>query len=99
MLFEEVVETSAAVADTSARSAKVERLAECLRRCEPAEVGIAVAFLSGELRQRQIGVGYASLRDQPEPAVTASLTLTELDETFAPVGSLARAGSQPEPPP
>lgn len=96
MLLAEVSETSAAVAETSARGAKVERLADCLRRCEPAEVGIAVAFLSGELRQRQIGVGYATLRDQPEPAETASLTLTEVDETFARAGSLAGAGSQRE---
>ena len=96
MLLAEVAETSAVVAETSARGAKVERLADCLRQCDPAEVGIAVAFLSGELRQRQIGVGYASLRDQPEPADTASLTLTELDETFARVGSLAGAGSQAE---
>jgi DNA ligase 1 len=96
VLLAEIAQTSAAVADTSARGAKVERLAERLRRCAPAEVGIAVAFLSGELRQRQIGVGYASLREQQPPADAASLTLTEVDATFATIRGLAGAGSQGE---
>ena len=68
MLLDEVAETSAAVAASSARLAKVERLAACLRRLEPEEVHPAVAFLAGELRQRQIGVGWATLRDAPDPA-------------------------------
>ena len=38
---------------------------------EPGEVAIGVAYLSGELRQRQIGVGYRSLRDLPAPAAQA----------------------------
>jgi DNA ligase-1 len=96
VLLADIAETSAAVAATSARGAKVERLAECLRRCDPAEVAIAVAFLSGELRQRQIGVGYASLREQQSPVETASLTLTAVDETFATMGGLSGPGSQAE---
>jgi DNA ligase-1 len=96
VLLAEIADTSTAVAGTSARGAKVERLAECLRRCDPAEVPIAVAFLSGELRQRQIGVGYASLREQQPPAETASLTLTAVDATFATIGALAGPGSQGE---
>src|SRR6266508_5512665 len=50
VLLEEIAETSAAVAASSARLAKVERLAACLRRLDPDEVHPAVAFLSGELR-------------------------------------------------
>ena len=67
MLLTEIAATSKAVASTPARLAKVASLAECLRRLDPDEVGIAVAFLSGELRQRQIGVGWAALRDPPPP--------------------------------
>jgi DNA ligase-1 len=75
VLLQEVVETSDAVAATPARLAKVERLAACLRRLAPPEVWIAVAFLSGELRQRQIGVGFAALRDpvSSSEAVAAAL--------------------------
>jgi DNA ligase-1 len=68
VLLDEVAGTSAAVAASSARLAKVERLAACLERLEPGEVRPAVAFLSGELRQRQIGVGWAALREAPAPA-------------------------------
>jgi DNA ligase-1 len=63
VLLDELVRTSAEVAATSSRRAKIDAIANLLRRAEPAEVPVAVAFLSGELRQRQIGVGYAALRD------------------------------------
>ncbi len=96
MLLDEVAETSAAVAASSARLAKVERLAACLRRLEPDEVHPAVAFLSGELRQRQIGVGWAALRDAPDPAPEPSLTVAEVDAAFERIGRLAGPGSQAE---
>jgi len=63
VLLDDLVQTSVAVAATSSRRAKIEAIANLLRRAEPAEVPAAVAFLSGELRQRQIGIGYAALRD------------------------------------
>jgi ATP-dependent DNA ligase I len=96
VLLDEVAETSAAVAASSARLAKVERLAACLRRLEPGEVHPAVAFLSGELRQRQIGVGWAALRDAPDPAAAPSLTVAEVDAAFERIGRLAGPGSQAE---
>lgn len=96
MLLDEIATTSESVASTASRLAKVERLADCLRRLEPPEVPIAVAFLSGELRQRQIGVGYAALRDQPEPAASPSLTLREVDAAFELMGRQLGPGSQRE---
>ncbi len=54
---------SAAVAATSARTAKIEQIAALLGRVPPGEVTVAVAFLSGELLQGQIGVGYAAVGD------------------------------------
>jgi DNA ligase-1 len=96
VLLDEVARTSAAVANSSARLAKVERLAACLRRLGPAEVHPAVAFLSGELRQRQIGVGWAALRDAPDPAATPTLTVAEVDAAFERIGRQAGPGSQAE---
>ena len=61
MLLTELVETSAAVARAPGRRVKIAEIASLLRRVPPDEVAVAVAFLSGELRQRQIGVGYAAL--------------------------------------
>ncbi|HEV8424796.1 MAG TPA: ATP-dependent DNA ligase [Actinomycetes bacterium] len=96
MLLDEVAETSSAVAASSARLAKVERLAACLRRLDPGEVHPGVAFLSGELRQRQIGVGWAALRQAPQPAAAPSLTVAEVDAGFERIGRLAGPGSQGE---
>jgi DNA ligase-1 len=96
VLLSEIVETSAAVSDTASRSAKIERVAACLRRLTPDEAAIGVAFLSSQLRQRQIGVGYASIRDLPEAAPTTSLTLIEVDTALETIGRLAGRDSQAE---
>jgi DNA ligase 1 len=61
VLLSEVVEVSAGVAATSARNAKIAQIAALLARVEPGQVAVAVAFLSGELLQGQIGVGYATI--------------------------------------
>ncbi len=57
MLLAEVAEVSRAVTATSARLAKISTIADALRSAKPDEVAIVVAWLSGELPQRQIGVG------------------------------------------
>ena len=49
--------------EASGRLAKIGHLADLLRRAGPDEIGIAVSYLSGEVRQGRIGVGYAALRD------------------------------------
>ena len=94
MLLAELTATSEAVRATPARNEKIGRLAETLRRTEPGEVAIAVAYLSGELRQRQIGVGYRSLRDLPAAASEATLALREVDAACEAIGAMAGPGSQ-----
>jgi ATP-dependent DNA ligase I len=96
VLLAELTEVSRAVAATRARLVKIETLAGALRSAETSEVPIAVAYLSGELPQRQIGVGWAALRDAPPPAAEPSLTLTDLDEAFSRIGALAGKGSTGE---
>ena len=93
VLLADVAQTSQAVAQTSARRAKTELLAECLRRATGAEVPVTVAYLSGELPQRQIGVGYASLRDLPPPAATPTLTVAAVDAACTEIGAVAGKGS------
>jgi len=94
VLLVDLAETSATVAATPARSRKVATLAEVLRRARPDEAAVAVAYLSGELRQRRTGLGHAALRDAPGPASQASLTVTEVDAAFAALAGLSGAGSQ-----
>jgi DNA ligase-1 len=94
MLLAELVAVSAAVGATRSRTAKVQAVAGALRGVDPGVAPAVVAFLSGELRQRQIGVGWAALRDAPAPADTATLTVAEVDDAFARIGALGGAGSQ-----
>ena len=68
MRFLDLAATSAAVARPPVRNAKIDLLAEALRPLAPAEVAPGAAYLAGELRQRQTGVGWATLRDLPPPA-------------------------------
>jgi ATP-dependent DNA ligase I len=94
MLLADLVAVSEAVSATSARGGKVEALAAALRLASPEEAAIAVAFLSGELRQRQIGVGWAAVRELPPPAQAPSLSVGEVDAAFAAIGVLGGPGSQ-----
>jgi DNA ligase-1 len=98
MLLQELVETSARVAEVSGRLAKIGHLAEALRRAGPAEIEIAVAYLSGELRQGRIGVGYAALREAAGAAAAATpvLTLSDVDETLARIMAARGSGSAGE---
>ena len=84
------------VGATAARGEKVGRLAAVLRRLEPGEAAIGVAYLSSQLRQRQIGVGYASIRDLPQPAEEATLSLVTVDAALETIGQLAGRDSQAE---
>ena len=93
MLLAEIAEVSQAVATTSARLAKIDLLAGALREAGPLEVPIAVAYLSGELPQRQIGVGWAALRDGFPAAASPSLGLAEVDAAFSAIGAVAGKGS------
>ncbi|HEY3210944.1 MAG TPA: ATP-dependent DNA ligase [Actinomycetota bacterium] len=95
MLLEEISRTSAAVAETSARLAKIELLADCLRRSRPDETPIAVAYLSGELPQGTIGIGWASLRDLPPPAPhPPTLEVVEVEASLRRIGATTGHGSQ-----
>ncbi|HEY8480409.1 MAG TPA: ATP-dependent DNA ligase [Spirillospora sp.] len=93
MLLADIARTSLAVAGTSSRKTKVTVLAECLRTADPGEAPTVVAYLSGELPQRQIGVGYAALRDLPPPASEPSLTVPDVDAAFTEIGAVSGPGS------
>lgn len=88
--------TSAEVGLTSSRLTKVARIADLLRRAapDPQLVATIVSWLSGELRQRQIGVGWASLRSLPAPAAEPMLTVAGVDDMFSAIGAVSGQGSQ-----
>jgi DNA ligase-1 len=94
VLFVELAATSVAVAATSGRRAKVELLATALRGLDPGEIAAGAAYLAGELRQRQTGVGWATLRDMPPPAPVATLSVAAVDTAIAEFAAVSGAGSQ-----
>ncbi|WP_018349454.1 ATP-dependent DNA ligase [Longispora albida] len=94
MLFAELAACSAAVAATSARKEKIRLLAACLGQLGPEEIRAGTAFLAGELRQRQIGVGWASLRELPSASDHAVLSVAAVDGAFERIGGMTGPGSQ-----
>ncbi len=110
MLLDSVVAASADVAAVSGRLAKTDKIASVLREVPAEEIAVAVAFLSGDLTQRQIGVGYAALSDLLGPydaeaggrtagirqAATPALTLTQADAALGEIGARSGPGSQTE---
>jgi DNA ligase-1 len=98
VLLVDVATTSAEVGAVSARSGKIGRLAELLTasaaEASPELVAIVVAWLSGELPQRQIGVGWAALRSIPAAAAEPSLTVSGVHAAFTEIGLVSGKGSQ-----
>ncbi len=94
----DVADASAEVGATSARLAKIARIADLLDRTgtegDAKLVAVVVSWLSGELPQRQIGVGWATLRSLPSPADATSLTVLQVDAAFSEIGQVAGKGSQ-----
>jgi DNA ligase-1 len=94
VLFADLASASLAVGETRSRTRKAQLLADALRRLPPGEIEAGVAYLSGELRQRRTGVGWAALRDLPPPAAEPALRVGEVDAALGRIAALSGAGSQ-----
>ncbi|MUL80735.1 ATP-dependent DNA ligase [Mycobacterium sp. CBMA247] len=97
-MLAEVAAASADIAGASARLAKIDRIATLLSAAaaegDAHAVAVTVSWLSGELPQRQIGVGWATLRSLPTPSERPILTVTDADERFTQIGAVSGKGSQ-----
>ena len=94
MLFAELAVATEDVRGVSGRLAKVERLAAALGALDPEERVAGASYLAGSPRQRVLGVGWASLRDDPPPpAAVATLSVAEVDAALAAVAAMSGAGS------
>jgi len=93
VLLNDVVATSAVVSATRSRLAKVEALADLLRRAGDG-VRAVVAFLAGTPLQGRIGAGWRTLVNlATTPAKTPTLTVQQVDATFDEVASTSGKGS------
>jgi DNA ligase 1 len=93
-LLAEVVRASAAVAATSSRLAKIRIIADCLRALAPDEIEIALPWLSGDIRQGKLTLGYATLQGvMGHAAASASLTVADADAAFQNLKTVKGKGS------
>jgi DNA ligase-1 len=90
-----LVETSVRVGATSGRLAKIRELASFLRALAPEEIETGAHYLSGEIQQGRIGIGYATLRAAAanSPADVGSLCLVEVDRFLTDLAAIRGAGS------
>ncbi len=97
MLLSALVSTSNQVAATSGRLAKIQLLADLLKQAGPDEIELAIAYLSGTVRQSKIGVGWATLQKaKTQVGTSARLQLRDVDETLEKISTTAGKGSAAE---
>jgi DNA ligase-1 len=97
VLISALVSTSNQVAATSGRLAKIQLLADLLKQAGPDEIELAIAYLSGTVRQSKIGVGWATLQKaQSHVGTSARLQLRDVDETLEKISTTAGKGSAGE---
>ena len=93
-LLAEVVRASAAVAATPSRLAKIRVIADCLRALHHDEIEIALPWLSGDIRQGKLALGYASLKSvMGNAAPTPVLSIGDVDSAFQALRTVKGKGS------
>ena len=94
MLLHSVVDTSVAVAATRSRRTKIDLLRELLGRAEPHEVEAVVSWLSGEMTQGRLGVGFRTLAGLSAPvADDPTLSVDEVSGFLDRLAGISGSGS------
>jgi DNA ligase 1 len=96
-LLANLVATSQRVGATSGRLAKIRELAAFLRSLapSPAEIETGAHYLSGEIQQGRIGIGYAALRNAAGSSAVdeGQLSLAEVDAALTELAAIRGTGS------
>jgi DNA ligase 1 len=94
-LLAQLVGVSRRISATSTRLGKVRELAALLRTLPDEETALAVHYLSGEIPQGRIGIGYALLQQAGAGAAASesSLSIAEVDASLTAITALRGAGS------
>jgi DNA ligase-1 len=95
MLFRDLVEVSKRVSATTRKKEKSTLLAECLKRGQGQEISLAASYLSGQIPQGSLGIGWAILQktlgnfvEGPRP-----LSLLEVNRLFGEIAQSRGEGS------
>jgi DNA ligase 1 len=91
----ELVRTSERVSTRAARKPKVRELAALLQSLSPEEIAIGVHYLSGEIPQGKIGVGFSTVRTaaSTRPADKETLSVGEVDRRLTELAGMRGSGS------
>ena len=94
-LLADLVATSQRVGASSGRLAKIRELAAFLRSLAADEIETGAHYLSGEIQQGRIGIGYATLRSAAgsTAAESAQLSLHQVDAALTELAAIRGAGS------
>ena len=94
MLLSALVSTSNQVAATSGRLTKINLLADLLKQAGPDEIELAIAYLSGTIRQAKVGVGWATLQKaRSQVATSPGVHLHDVDDTLERISTTTGKGS------
>jgi DNA ligase-1 len=94
-LLANLVATSQRVGATSGRLAKIRELAAFLRALAPEEIETGAHYLSGEIQQGRIGIGYATVRTAAGSlaASEAAISIGEVDSFLTDLAAIRGTGS------
>jgi DNA ligase 1 len=94
-LLAELVRASERVGATAARRVKVSELASLLKMLTADEIDIGVHYLSGEIPQGKIGIGYAAVRAAASalPAHLGKLSIADVDSQLSELAGTRGSGS------
>jgi DNA ligase-1 len=94
-LLADLVSASGRVGAAPSRRVKVRELAALLRTLDPDEIETAAHYLSGDLRQGRIGIGYSSLQSAvaADPAGSTTLSIAEVDRSLEAMAAICGGGS------
>ncbi|HSR11456.1 MAG TPA: ATP-dependent DNA ligase [Thermodesulfobacteriota bacterium] len=95
MLLKQLVEVSERVAATPRKKEKTSTLAAFLRQARGKEIALAAAYLSGQVPQGSLGIGWANIRASLSGSNAAGqpLTVIETDGIFELISEEKGAGS------
>jgi DNA ligase-1 len=97
VLLSALVSTSNQVAASSGRLAKITLLADLLKQASPDEIELAIAYLSGTIRQSKIGVGWATLQKaKTHVGTSARLQVRDVDAALDTIADTTGKGSAGE---
>jgi len=95
ILFSDLIKVSKKVGSTTKKKEKISILAHFFQQARGKEIALAASYLSGQLPQARLGIGWATLQEALEDITDRfrPLSLTEIDRLLEGIAKEVGAGS------